>query len=232
MRRLLALTLCSTLLVSCAHKNTNTAEGLFDPQKSQAQAESSMGVNEVRHQQFALAKPMLEQAIKDDPKLASSWYSMAYYYEVSGNTQKAEGYYKKAIQVEPNSGSAHNDYGTFLCRQRRLNECYQQFQLAASSKDFDNVASAYENSGLAALLMKNDALAKDNFIKALKLNPSLSTSTLELARIYHHLGKDDQAKYYLNAFKKMHPKKDGEAKELYNEIYYGARPPQDLPNPA
>ena len=222
--------LLSTLLVSCAHHSSKDSGALFDTQKDQAQAESNMGVAEVRHQQFSLAKPMLEQAIKDDPKIASSWYSMAYYYEVSGEPKKAETYYKRAVQVEPKSGSAHNDYGTFLCRQGRYDECYNQFQIATTT-DFDNVASAYENSGLCALLMKNDVLAKLNFIKALKLNPTLSTSTLELARIYHHQNRDDQAKLYLSQFKKLHPKKDAEAVELYNEIYFGYKPNRDLPNP-
>ncbi|EKD92180.1 MAG: hypothetical protein ACD_29C00132G0001, partial [uncultured bacterium] len=112
-------------------------------------------------------------------------------------------YYQKAIDVEPHSGAAINNYGTFLCRTGRYQEAIQSFLKAAIEPNYLQSASAYENAGICALKMSNILLAKKYFHEALNNNPSMPFSLLSLSRICHQTGDEVSARKYFTLFKNL-----------------------------
>ncbi|OGT44004.1 MAG: type IV pilus biogenesis/stability protein PilW [Gammaproteobacteria bacterium RIFCSPHIGHO2_12_FULL_40_19] len=189
-----------------------------------AETNAKLGLAYLQKGLYAMSKERLLSAIKEDPEIAASWYSMAYYLEKTGSIKAADEYYRKAIEVEPHSGSAINNYGTFLCRTDRYQEAIQAFLKAAHEKAYLQEASAYENAGICALKIPNNALAIKYFHQAIDNNPSMPFSLLSLARLNHEMGNEASAQKYFMLFKNLalYNKPDNVV-EQYRQYAFSAR---------
>lgn len=127
---------------------------------------------------------------------------MAYFLEKTGDTEKSENYYQKAISLAKDPGAAQNNYGTFLCRQGRYTDAEQQFLKAANDANYLKPANAYENAGLCAMLIPNSKLAAKYFELALQKNPNMDTSILQLGEIYYNDHNYSKSYKYLEQFLK------------------------------
>jgi len=152
---------------------------------------------------YSASKERILSALRDDPHVAVSWYSMAFYLEKTGDANTANTYYKKAISVEPHSGDAKNNYGTFLCRAGKYQAAIQYFLAAAKEPSYLDDAGAYENAGACAMLIPDNKLAMHYFKLALENNPGEYFSLLSMARLSHLAGNDVAAKKYFADFKKV-----------------------------
>ncbi len=170
---------------------------------SSAELNVQLGINYLQRKNIPMAKASLLKALKYAPKSPEAWYAMAYFLEVTGDREKAEADYRHAIQVAPKSGDAHNNYGTFLCRQGRYHDAVQEFMVAASTSDYIDVSGAYENAGLCALLIPDKQAAVTYFSKALSNDPNHPTSLLQLAKLYYQQGDIEKSRDYLLQFEKL-----------------------------
>ena len=78
------------------------------------------------------AKYKLLLALQQDKNSAQVQDAMAYFLEVSGELQRADVYYQRAIQLAPKSGIELNNYGVFLCHLGKYAESENQFLAAAT----------------------------------------------------------------------------------------------------
>ncbi|OGT25713.1 MAG: hypothetical protein A3I77_03110 [Gammaproteobacteria bacterium RIFCSPLOWO2_02_FULL_42_14] len=168
-----------------------------------AMTNARLGLAYLDKNMYPVSRERLLTAIQDDPHIAVSWYSMAYYLEKTDDKVNAEKYYLKAIAVDPHSGAAKNDYGAFLCRMGRYDAGLQQFNAAVSNPSYVNIAEAYENAGICSLMKKDNTLAYQYFHKALSNNPNLPFTLLSLARLSHEKGDDQNANHYFSYLIKL-----------------------------
>lgn len=171
--------------------------------RAAAETNAKLGLAYLQKGLYPASKNALLSAIKDDPKISAGWYSMAYYLEKTGHSTAAESYYRKAISVEPQSGAAQNNYGTFLCRTGRYAEAIQFFLSAAHQKEYLDAAGAYENAGTCSLMMHDNVQAMKYYHMALNNNPNMPFSLLSLARLNNQLGNTASAEKYFSVFKKL-----------------------------
>lgn len=153
-----------------------------------AHIQTQLGLAYLQKGMYPEAKKSLFDALNEDPKLASTWYNMGYFLEVTGHFESAENDYLKAIAVKPHSGSAKNNFGAFLCREGHEKKAIKEFLAATREPDYLNEASAYENAGKCALMMHNKKLAISYFKKAISNNPNMPFSLLSLARLNSQMG--------------------------------------------
>lgn len=151
---------------------------------------------------YSVSKSRLLNAIQDDPNIAISWYSMAYYLEKTSDNVDAEQDYLKAIAVSPHSGAAKNNYGAFLCRMKQYQKGMAELVAAANEPSYLNVGEAYENAGICALMAKNQSLAMKYFQMAYNNNPSLPFTLLSLARLSYEKNNTVDANRYLTYLEK------------------------------
>ena len=101
--------------------------------------------------------------------------------------------------MDPHSGSAKNNYGTFLCRTGHYQDGIAEFMTAIQEKTYLDAPQAYENAGICSLMMHNHLLALQYFHKAISYNPDMPFSLLSIARLSHQNGDDDTVqKYFMN----------------------------------
>jgi TolB-like protein len=80
---------------------------------------------------FPLASENVNKALELDPHLGSAWASLAGLEDTwQWDRNRAEEYYRKAIDLEPNNSSTHQWYAEFLCTQGRFDEALEQIEMA------------------------------------------------------------------------------------------------------
>lgn len=198
------LTGCSSLSKGASDQTTAT---LQTPQAQRMRASDTnvqLGMNYIEDGDVARAKTRLLRALSDAPNNPAAWYSMGYFYEVTGKQKIAERHFKKAIALNPVDGNAHNNYGTYLCHTKRFREAIGEFERAVQDPNYLNAGPTYENAGLCARFIPNQKLAVAYFKKALQQTPDSPASLKALATYYTHIGNQTLAKRYRKRYNQIH----------------------------
>ncbi len=148
------------------------------------------------------AKQKLLLAQRQQPSAAVD-RALAYFYERTGDLSRADVYYRQAITKAPTVGAGHNNYGVFLCREKRYQEAQRQFAAAIADTNYLNTANAYENAGLCALLISDYSKARQYFVKALQQNPNTVTTLRQLISLHYAQQQYRQADVYLQRYIKI-----------------------------
>lgn len=204
--------LIAILLITLTACTTTTTEKLpVKPAKSAADYNLELGMSYLQQGDMQRAKHKLLTALQQSPDSAKANEAMGYFQETTGDKQAAGNYYLKAVQLNPKSGRAQNNYGTFLCRSGRYQEAEQHFLMALQDASYLNTAQVYENAGLCALSVPDDAKALAYFSKAVAQDSRLSTSWLELGQITYRQANYKLAQQYLNQYMQMVAEPSAEA---------------------
>lgn len=201
--KIFAIICISLFLVACSTTSTKISNT-----EAEANSQSSANATAANYNvQLALgyfdqgdtqrAKQKLLLALDQAPDWAPAHDAMAYYLENTGELRAAEKYYLQAIQIDPSSGSAQNNYGTFLCKMKRYQEADQHFMLAAQDPQYLRTAEVYENAGLCAMQIPDATKAYGYFQKAIAHDPNRAISYLELAQISFNQKNYVQSHQYL-----------------------------------
>lgn len=195
---------CCFLCIWLAACQTTTPEPKLDPSKRLMAANYNvqLGVGYLAQGETIRAKGKLLLALQQAPEWAPAYDAMALFLERTGEAAEAKKYYLKAIALSPNSGAAHNNYGTYLCRQRQIAASIVEFKRAVRDSQYLSPGEAFENAGLCSLAAKDDKNAFYYFTKAVKREPRRSTSWIELARLSIAKRNFVAAKYYLRESEK------------------------------
>jgi type IV pilus assembly protein PilF len=197
----IGLIIFCTMLQSCGHEQDNEAPPKKRADLSKAASYNmQLGLGYLEQGDRSRAKKKLLIALKQEPQSPDVSAAMAYYFEKSSSFDDARQYYLKAISLSANAGAQLNNYGTFLCRQGEYKKAETYFMKAVSDMNYIHTAGAYENAGLCALAVPDDAKAKLYFINALKQDPSKRESLYELVKLESKAGQDDEALKHLQKY--------------------------------
>ena len=145
----------------------------------------------------------IDKVLKLEPKNAEAHQTMALIYTQEGNIEMAEEFYKKAIKYDPKSASARNNYATLLYSLERYEDAIEHLKVATNDLSYDNRAQAVQNLGLSYLKLGRISDAEASFQTALRLNPKLSQSLLELSDVLWQQEQYKLASRYLTEYSKV-----------------------------
>ncbi len=194
---------CSTFSPSKNSQKSQSRETAHNPDAALINVQ--LGVAYLRQGDNDRAKRKLTLALQQDPQSAIVLDAMAYFLESTGEPKSAENFYKKAVTVNSNRGSAENNYGAFLCRQKRYKAGEAHFLLATQAENYLTPADAFENAGLCALDEGKLARAEHYFTKALQKQPRSAKSLLKLAQIHYTEGDFILARQYMERYLANNP---------------------------
>lgn len=201
-RLFIALIIVSTL-TSCTTEVVSGKVQKAPDYKRASEINVQLGLNALQRGEMARAKEKFLLALKQDPDSTTASGAMGYYLERTGNMKQAESYYKKAIDLADVKAGAENNYGTFLCRQKRYNQADYYFQQAAVDENYVHPDKAYVNAGVCALLVPDRAKAQQYFQQALEKNPNSPQALLELAKLQFGAAEYAGAKQHLERYMKI-----------------------------
>lgn len=198
LRQFLWLTVLILGLTACS----SGPKRKVDPAKA-AQANVELGFAYFQEGEMELAMQYLQKALAQEPDSPIAHSAIAVVYERLGETQQAEKHYKRAIDLNPKDSKIRNNYGQFLCQQKRLDEAETQFVQAVANPLYSNPESAYTNAGICARQIPDDKKAEAYFRKALEKQPRYAMALLQMLRLSFDQQEYLRGRAYLQRFQQV-----------------------------
>ncbi|AXT39702.1 type IV pilus biogenesis/stability protein PilW [Alteromonas sp. BL110] len=172
------------LTVGCvSNSQSGMYGGDFDHEEA-AKTRMSLGLTYLQNNNYTQAKKNLDKALAFNPRSADVQYAMAYYYQLVGDNQRAEEYYKTAIDIAPDDGDIANSYGAFKCQNGDYDKAKAYFFEAINNRLYANAAQTYENLALCAQSQGKLDEAIGYFKNALQHQPARGKSLFLLSELY------------------------------------------------
>ncbi len=149
----------------------------------------------------ALAK--LKKAIKQNPDNGKAYLYVAELYRRIDERERADSYFQQALDVAPDDSSISNNYGAFLCADKKYKEAFKYFNKALENPVYADRSKVFENIGVCSENQGNIKIARENYIQAIKINPNLATSLLAVALLDFDTGNIKSAAKYLKYYNRV-----------------------------
>lgn len=196
MLRISFIFICVLSLVSCTSTRIQNSE-----KASQLNAELGLAyVVQGRYEQ-GLAK--LNKAISLNPDNAKAYLYIAELYRRLKENERADDYFKRALDVDPDDSSINNNYGAFLCANKKYDAAFKYLKLALLNPVYPDRGEVYENMGICAEAQGNVKVARENYIQAISLKPNLGTSLLAVAQLDFDAQKIKSSEKYLGYYNRV-----------------------------
>ncbi len=193
------------LAVGCSTTPRDDDDASVPSVTTAADANAALGLGYMRQGNYGEALRKLKRALKQDPDSVRAHHYIAELYNRLGETELANKHFVKALKLSPRDASLRNNYGVFLCTQKRYAEAEEQFQIAVRDPLYAGRAESYENAALCALHAGDEDKAENYFHAALKLNPRLPKSLFKLAEINFRKQRYLPARAYLQRYEAIAP---------------------------
>lgn len=150
-----------------------------------AKTHVELGVGYIKQGKFDVALEKLKKAVDAEPGYAPGHSAIAIVYERLEKYDLADYHYQEAISLSPEDGGLYNNYGVFLCGQKRYTEAEENFMKAINTPRYPTPELAYENAGACERQAPQYDIEKaEKYLsKALDRNPRLPLALINMAHI-------------------------------------------------
>ena len=172
-----------------------------DKSKESSRINVELGITYMGQGDLNTAMNRLQKAIHQDPENPLAYSSMAILNMRLSQLDEAEQNFEKAIKIAPDNSSIRNNYGAFLCQQKRYQQAQEQFMQALKNPLYQTPEHAYLNAGKCT---DNKEEAEKYFRAALRNNPVFPGALLEMARLNLEKERYLSARAYLQRYHAVH----------------------------
>jgi type IV pilus assembly protein PilF len=181
------------------------------PEKPQPVAETpakinaDLGLGYMQQGDYKRAMEKLQTALQYNPNYDRAHHYMAELNRRLGDTESANFHYSRALELAPEDAQLRNNYGAYLCEQDRFADAEEQLLLAVNDPLFEGRLQAVENIGLCAYEAGDKVKAEKYLRSALKVNPTLPKSLLQMAILNYEQKDYLRARAYLQRYEAIAP---------------------------
>jgi type IV pilus assembly protein PilF len=172
------------VLSGCASAGGETRpRDAHDPKRDAAELQVKLGQEYMARGQLETSLEKLKRAIQIDPTFVDGHTVIAILYERINRLKLAETHYRRAVDLDPEDGSANNNMGAFLCRLERFEDAEKYFLLAIDDPFYNTPGAALSNAGVCAARAGMPDAAEKYFRRTLDVDPSNAGTLFEMAQI-------------------------------------------------
>lgn len=168
-----------------------------------AKVNTELGVGYFRQGRVDIAVDKLKRALSYDDSYAPAHHAYALVLDHLGEEKKAGAQFERAYELKPNDSDLANNYGTFLCGQKRYSKAQKLFHQAYSNPLYQTPEYAYANSGHCYEQQGKLAQARKQFKAAVAKSPNYGPALLGLARTDYHMKQYKAAAKAIDAYEKQ-----------------------------
>jgi type IV pilus assembly protein PilF len=185
------------LLAGCVSTTTGGSERKENP-KDAAAYNVQLGIAYLKQGDVSAAREKIERALKQDPSSPDVQTAGALLYDRMGEPSRADDHYAAVVRLKPKDPEALNNYGVFLCRNKKTREGEERFMQAAVSPLNRTPEVAYTNAGLCMRGAGKPDEAQRYFEKALGVRRDHRDALVQLAELHLERGHAAQSRTYLH----------------------------------
>ena len=183
MTRAVLVLLLALLVSSCQSVNAPRGGGADNGTSELVQRHLDLAIGYLRNRDYQRAKEKLAKALDIDPRNADVNVTYGLVFQLEGENDLAEEYFKRAVRYDPESAQIRNSYGAFLFSEKRFPEAVEQLSKASEDRFYPNRPMVFENLGVAYNRIGQPKDAENAFTRATQLNPEQSRALIELGEI-------------------------------------------------
>ena len=162
----IVLLLLALLVSSCQSVKTTNGESTDNGTVELVQRHLDLAIGYLRNRDYQRAKEKLSKALDIEPKNADLHATYGLVFQLEGETDLAEEYFKQAVRYDPQSAQIRNSYGAFLFSEKRFHEAVDQLSKASEDRFYPNRPMVFENLGVAYNRIGDPEKAEYAFIRA------------------------------------------------------------------
>jgi type IV pilus assembly protein PilF len=209
--KMTAIALCALSLVAgCNAGGIRSNEDGYSPKQSPetyvntpAYINVQLGIGYMREGDYEIAMARLKKALTLNPDLAVAHSTIAVLYQELGQIKLSEEHYKKALRLDYNNSSIHNNYGQFLCKHSDPRKAIEEFEIAAGNPLYRNTYIALTNAGGCALRIPDYALAEEYLRRALEVDPQFAPALANMIQVSVDTEQYFQGRAYLQRYREV-----------------------------
>lgn len=207
------ISFAGSTVAKTAHNYTEAEKEEAPKRHAIAEANVALAVEYMRQKRYQDALVKLEKAKAAEPRYAATYSMLGLLHQQLGQPESAEANYLKSIQFAEGNPEYLNNYGQFLCHQRRFAEAETTFLEAAGNPLYLTPEVAFANAGACAWAEKRDPVkARRFFGEALERDPSLPAALLAMSEVEYAGGDYAAADHY---YRRYHADGDHSARSLW-----------------
>lgn len=187
--------LLALLLVACA------GGGVPDERaRNSAKIHTELAASYFERGQYSIALQELGAALQADDSYAPAYNVRGLVRMKLREDEQADKDFRRALQLDPRSASALNNYGWFLCQRGHPKESIAKFLDALKDPLYNTPDMAYANAGVCAI-KAGDLIAAESYLeRALIMHPAMPEAQIGLAELNYIRGDYSMAKVHLMRF--------------------------------
>ena len=193
------LLLMTVLIAGCAG-NTSKQSG----DKSQAyEAYTQLGFQYLQTGNLTDAKNFFQRALELNRGYAQAHNGLALTFQLEGDDELSEEYFRRATRLAPDSAMMHNNFGAFLFAKKRYKEACVELARATEDPFYQSRAQAFENLGRCYRHIARDDAAEHAFERSLQISPNRPVALIELSQLHFAKGEIVTSEAYFERFIEM-----------------------------
>lgn len=196
---LVAVMLAATLPVAAQNSSDSGGQAFGsgrepkDP-RSRAKVHTELGSLYFQEGNVPVAMEELTVAIHIDPTYAPAYSMRALVHHYLKEPVHAEDNFREALRYAPDDPEIANNYGWFLCQNKRGAEGMPHFERALRNRLYQTPDRAYLNAGQCALSMGDLKAARAHLDNAYRQTGGSPMAVLRLAELNYRSGLFDEAR--------------------------------------
>ena len=143
------------------------------------------------------ALDQVKQALQAKPDMPAAYSLRGLIYASLGDNDKAEESFRRAMQLAPHDGDQIQNYGWYLCQQRRFDDADAQFKRTLAEPSYRSAARTMLAEGVCQARAGKLADAEKTLSRAYELDPANPTTAFNLSEVLYRNGQYERARFYI-----------------------------------
>ena len=147
--------------------------------------------------QLSTALDEVKLALAAKPNAFDAYNLRGLIYAAMGENLLAEESFQRALQLNARDGDTMQNYGWFLCQQRRFDEAEKHFQLAMAQPQYTGVVRTSFAQGVCFARAGRWAEAERSLSRSYELDPTNPVTAYNLAEVLLQRKEFERARFYV-----------------------------------
>ena len=147
--------------------------------------------------QMTTALDQIKLSIQADPTSAAAFNLRGLIYANLGDQPLAEESFRRALQIDPHDADSMQNFGWYLCRQKRYADADPLFRQALAVANYRNAPRTLLAQGVCRANAGQLAGAEDSLSRSYELDPGNPETAVDLSEVLYRRGDFERARFFV-----------------------------------